>query len=196
MKIIGIGGTNGAGKDTIAIMLAERHNYLFVSATDIFVEELNKRGWPIDRTHKSRLSAEWRREYGMAVVVDKAIEFAQAHIENHAGVVVASLRHPSEADHVHDQGGLVVWADADPKVRYSRIQRNLHERAKTHAEQGKTFEEFLADEEREMHPEGDEATLNMAGVKEKADITLFNNDNDIPAFQNQAEAALASYLNG
>ena len=195
MKIIGIGGTNGAGKDTIAAMLVERHNYLFVSATDIFVKELNKRGWPIDRTHKSRLSAEWRREYGMAVVVDKAIEFAQAHIGSRSGVVIASLRHPSEADHVHAFKGVVVWADANPKVRYDRIQRSLHERVNTHAEQGKTFEEFLADEEREMHPEGDAATLNMAGVKEKADIMLLNNDDDIPAFKNKAEVALTGYIN-
>ena len=53
MKIIGIAGTNGAGKDTIADMLADKHGFLFVGATEMFLGELAKRGWPTDREHKA-----------------------------------------------------------------------------------------------------------------------------------------------
>jgi len=191
MKIIGLSGTNGSGKDTVAAMLAERHSFLNASATEMFLDELKKRGWPNDREHKSKLSAEWRREFGMGVIVDKAIEmFNATEPGTYKGVVVGSLRHPGEADRVHDLGGTLVWTDADPRLRYDRIQANLTERAGTHAEANKTFDEFLAEQEREMKPVGDEATLNIGAVKKRADIFLTNNSNDIEAFKNEAEKML------
>ena len=190
MNIIGLSGTNGSGKDTVALMLVERHGYLHASATEMFLDELHAREWPIDRGHKAKLSSEWRREYGMGVIVDKAIELFNASPGKYKGVVVGSLRHPGEADRVHELGGILVWVDADPRIRYERIQRNLHERASTHAEHDKTFEEFLAEEEREMTHSGDAATLNMSAVKERADIVLLNEGNDIEAFKDDAEKAL------
>jgi hypothetical protein len=54
----------------------------------------------------------------------------------------------------------------------------------------KTFEQFLVEQEREMHHVGDKATLNIADVKERADIFLENNGNDIEAFKDAAEKAL------
>jgi cytidylate kinase len=152
MKIIGLCGTNGSGKDTVAHMLEERHNYLFASATNMLLVGLHERGWPIDREHKAKLSAEWRRARGMAVIIDMAVEmFESAPAGQYEGIVVGSLRHPAEADRVHELGGKVVWIDADPKIRYNRVQASLAERAVTHHEHNKTFEEFLAEQEREMN---------------------------------------------
>ncbi len=190
MKIFGLGGTNGSGKDTVAQMLAERHGFLNASATEMFLGELKKRGWPVDREHKSKLSAEWRREFGMGVIVDKAVEMFKAAPGKYKGIIVGSLRHPGETDRVHELGGKQIWVDADSKVRYDRIQKSLIERAGTHDEEGKTFEEFLAEEKREMTPTGDEATLNMSAVRVRADIFLQNDGNDIEAFKDEAEKAL------
>jgi len=190
MIIFGLGGTNGSGKDTVAQMLAERHGYLNASATEMFLGELNKRGWPIDREHKAKLSAEWRREFGMGVIVDKAVEMFNASPDTYKGIIVGSLRHPGEADRVHELGGKQIWVDADAHIRYDRIQKSLDERAGTHAEQGKTFEEFLEEQKREMTPVGDAATLNMSAVKERADIFLTNDGNDIEAFKDAAEKTL------
>jgi cytidylate kinase len=190
MKIIGVGGTNGAGKDSLGLLLAEEYGYLNATATDMFVKELNKRGLPIDRAHKSKLSAEWRRDLGMAAIVDKAIALFNENPGKYKGLVVGSLRHPGEAERVHELGGTVVWVDADPRVRYDRIQKSLSERTGTHAEEGVTFEAFLADEKREMTPEGDAATLNMAGVKELSDVTVSNDTNKIEDFKAAAKKAL------
>lgn len=194
MKIVGMSGTNGSGKDTVSKMLAEKYGYLFADASAMLVSELNQRGLPIDRANKAKLSAEWRREFGMGAIVDKAVEMFNKSSKAYAGLVVGSLRHPGEVDSVHQLGGKVVWVDADPRVRYDRIQKNLHERQTTHAEEGKSFEEFLAEQQREMTPVGDSATLNMSAVKEKADIFLENNGNDVKAFRNEAEKALIKYL--
>lgn len=193
MQIIGLSGTNGSGKDTVAAMLAEKYGFLNISATEMLADELKKRGWPIDRTHKSRLSAEWRREFGMAVIVDKAVEAFRRTDGKYRGLVVGSLRHPGEAERIRELTGTTVWVDAEPAVRYARVTSNARGANKS-AEDSKTFEEFLADEAREMRPEGDDATLNMSAVKELSDLTLVNNGNDIEAFKQEAEAALQPYL--
>lgn len=190
MKLIGLSGTNGSGKDTVAVMLAERHGYLNVSATEMFLNELHDRGWPVDRKHKAQLSAQWRREQGMGVIVDKAVELFSKEPGKYKGLVVGSLRHPGEVDRIHELGGTVVWVDADPRIRYDRIQRNLHERTKTHVEHNKTFEDFLVEEQREMTPIGDTATLNMSAVKLRADTILINEGNDIELFKDEVEKTL------
>lgn len=193
MILIGLAGSNGSGKDTVAHMLVERHNFFFASATDMLTAELERRGWPTDRVHKSKLSAEWRREFGMGVIVDRAWEYFQLHKDEFDGMIVGSLRHPAEADKIHELGGTVIWTDADPKIRYDRIQANLAARGRQQ-EDDKTFADFQADEAREMHPEGDNATLNGSAVKERADITIENNGKDIEAFKDAAENALSSIL--
>lgn len=185
MIIIGLAGTNGSGKDTIAHLLREKYGFYFASATDMLAEELHRRGLPTDRLHKSQLSAEWRRQYGMAAIVDRGVEMLETG--SYKGLIVGSLRHPGEADRVHELGGVVLWVDADQKVRYARI--TSADRGRAH-EDKKTFEEFQTEEEREMAHSGDHATLNMGAVKERADIFIDNNGNDIDAFKAEAERIL------
>ena len=68
MKIIGLSGTNGSGKDTVGHMLTERHGYLFVSLTDMLRKEAKKRGEEPSREVLRTISAEWRRESGLGVL--------------------------------------------------------------------------------------------------------------------------------
>lgn len=173
MKIIGIGGTNGSGKDTIGHLLAVRHSYMFLSVTDILRGEARKRGLPVDREALRTISAEWRRQSGLGVLVEKAVELFQPVAGQYKGLAIASLRNPGEADAVHEHGGTVLWVDADPRVRYDRIQANAVARDRAE-EDNKTFEQFLAEEQAEMHATGDAATLDMSAVRTKADLTIMN----------------------
>ncbi len=193
MKLIGLAGTNGSGKDTVATLLAEKHGWLFADATTMLGAELVKRGVPTDRVNKSQLSAEWRRSLGMAAIVDKAVELFNAEPGKYKGLIVGSLRHPGEADRIHELTGTVLWVDADPRIRYDRIQTNATARGRS-LEDKKSYEDFLADEAREMRPEGDAATLNMSAVKDRADIFLENNGNDVELFKTDAENSLTSFL--
>lgn len=187
MKLIGLGGTDASGKDTVAEMLVERHGWEFISVSDILREEAKKRSMPLQRDTLRTISAEWRRDFGLGVLVDKAFkEFEKMGKKN---LVIASLRNFGEADEVHKLGGAVVWVDADPKVRYQRItSRNRG------TEDQVSFEEFIAEEKAQMDHEGDRHTLNLAGVKERADIVLENNGNDVEKFKTTAEKALAKLL--
>lgn len=188
MKVIGISGTNGSGKDTIAHMLVEKHGFYFASATDMLGNELTRRGLPHERENKRSVSAEWRREYGLGVIVDKGLEEARAG--GYEKVVIASLRNSGEVVRVHELGGIVIWVDSDPKVRYRRVTQNRRDRV----EDQKSFEEFLAEEAVEMQYSGDAATLNMAAVKASADLFIDNDSPSIDNFKTSTEFILKDLL--
>lgn len=181
MKIIGLAGTNGSGKDTVGHILAEQHGYLFISVTEILRAELQRRGQETSRENLRALSTEWRRESGhLGVLIDKAVaEFEQTK-NSYKGLAIASLRNPGEADRVHELGGQVIWVDADPRVRYDRIQANAAARGRAE-EDAKTFEQFQAEEAAEMNKpaDGDAANLNMSGVKTHCDVFIENNAGDL-----------------
>lgn len=170
-------------------MLAERHNFLFVSCTDMLREEARRRNQSVERSVLRSISAEWRRENGLGVLVDKTIEFFNSQPKAYEGLAVASLRNPGEVDRIHELSGKVIWVDAEPKIRYDRIMTNKSARGRL-PEDGRTFEQFIEDDAVEMNPTGDEATLNMSAVKQKADISILNNGNDIEAFKDEAERVL------
>src|SRR5438045_2948405 len=114
MKLLGVAGTNGSGKDTLGELLADKHGWINVSVSeDLIIPELKKRGLPLERANMAAQTAEWRRRLGMGAVIDKALEFVKASGQKPAGVIIGSLRHPGEADRVHELGGQVVWVDAD-----------------------------------------------------------------------------------
>jgi cytidylate kinase len=184
ITIIGLSGTNGAGKDAAGHTLALKHNYLFVSVTDLLREEAKRREISVDRENLRMISAEWRRQYGLGVLVDRAYDQFKQLEEEYSGLAIASLRNPAEADRVHELGGTVVWVDANPKTRYERIQANLAARGRGNEDQ-KTYEQFLLEEEMEMHipPGGDAANLDMAGVKQRSDLILLNDGTNLEQFE-------------
>ena len=190
MKIIGIGGTNGSGKDTLGELLEREYNYLFISVTrHMLRREARSRGLPIERENLRAISAEWRREGGLSVLVDKAIAEFKKVQKNYDGLAIASLRNPGEVDRIHKLGGKVVWVDADPKLRFGRVMER-----KRGTEDAKTYAQFLAEEKAEMAHSGDEATLNMSAVKAKADIFITNDSNNIEDFKKAAQKSLTDFI--
>ena len=182
--LYGISGTNGAGKDLLCQALEEKRNFYFISVSDLFRAEARKRGIAVERVNLAMISAEWRRQGGLGVMIEKPLEVYLQVAGQYDGLVISSLRNPGEADAIHKYGGKVIWVDADPEVRYQRIASVSREGRGE--EDQKTFDEFMADERREMHSTGDDATLDMAGVKAKADIFIENNGFDIEAFKKEA----------
>src|SRR4051794_38619530 len=98
ITIIGLSGTNGAGKDAAGHTLALKHNYLFVSVTDLLREEAKRREISVDRENLRMISAEWRRQYGLGVLVDRAYDQFKQLEEEYSGLAISSLRNPAEAD--------------------------------------------------------------------------------------------------
>lgn len=171
MKLYGVSGTNGSGKDSFGDILSKKYGFKFISVTELLRDEARHRGLPVEREHLRAISSEWRTERGLGVLVDKAVEMYESEggDTKYSGLVMASLRNPGEVDRVHELGGKMVWVDADPKIRYQRI----YSRQRT-TEDDKTFEQFLQEEADEMNYSGDATTLNNSLVKQNSDIVLKN----------------------
>jgi dephospho-CoA kinase len=192
MKLIGIGGTNGSGKDTLSEILADDFGWLFISSSrDLIIPELKKRGLPLEREHMSALSAEWNRQAGTGALIDKAVEQYQqkSKQKRFKGLVISSIRHPWEADRVHQLGGKIIWVDADPKIRYDRVSKRGQG-----DKDNKTFAQFLAEEEKEKTHSGDEATLNWQAVKDRADIFIKNDSHNLEDFKRSIGEALSGLI--
>lgn len=174
-KIIGISGTNGAGKDTLGELLAERLGYKFTSVSDILREELTRKGIPHEREHLRALSTEWANEHGHGILTERTIETyeQEEEREGYRGLVIGSVRRPAEAEVIQREGGVVVWVDGDRRVRYDRIQAGNRGRGHT---DDLTFEEWCEQEDVELAPiEGEPGSLNMLGVRKMANIHVDNN---------------------
>lgn len=186
MKIIGIAGTDGSGKDSLGHFLRDEHGWYFISVTDLLRAEATKRGMPLSRGTLKVISSEWRAKDGLGVLVDRAMDEYKKLDKEYAGLAIASLRNPGEADEVHKLGGQVVWTDAPLELRYQRaIARNKG------TEDQVTFEEFQAEEAEQMRHHGDDKTaLDLSAVKAKADIFITNDSNDFKEFKQTALKAL------
>ena len=179
--IIGLSGTNGSGKDSLGVGL-EKYGYFFVSVTDFLREELKNQNMVITRENMRKLSTQWRKQYGGGYLIERAVEFWRQTNPGTGGVVIASLRDPQEVQTLHKLGGLMVWIDADPQVRYQRIQDNLAVRGRAD-EDTVSFEQFLQAEKAEMRPSQDaSSSLDMTSVKKNSDIFLANDYPDVGSF--------------
>jgi len=189
-KIVGISGTNGAGKDELGKLLAERCGYYFHSVSDLLREELARQGKLHTRENMAALSKQWRNESGDdGIMFTKAIEeYLQKDQKHYKGLALVNMRHPGEVMTIHKHGGVAVWVDADQRLRYDRIQASNRGRH----EDNITFEEFQADEAREMHPPKDspEGALHMAAVKELADIHV---ENDFPSLEDYRDYLIKEF---
>ena len=188
MKLIGIAGTDGSGKDSLGHFLRDKLGWYFISVTDLLRAEAKIRGIPLSRSTLKIISAEWRQKEGLGVLIDHAVREYQSLDKTYEGLCLASLRNPGEVNRVHQLGGKVVWLDAPQKLRYQRAKaRNKG------AEDRITLKEFQKEEAEQMHST-DENALNLSAVKAKADIFITNDNNDFALFEKHATEALAEYL--
>lgn len=184
-QIVGISGTNGAGKDELGKLLAERCGYSFHSVSELLREELMRTGQAINRENQAALSKKWRNESGdNGIMFTKAISayLNEKDAKGYKGLALVSIRHPDEVKRIHDNGGIVVWVDADQRIRYDRLQMGNRGRDEDRI----SYEQFQAEEHREMHPSADApaGSLNMKAVHNASDIFIENNFSSVEAYKN------------
>lgn len=171
-EIIGLAGTNGAGKDTLGDLRLKLHHARKVSLSDILRAEADKRGLPHERAHLSAISTELSTSLGAGALSVATIQnFFETRTSLESGLSIVSIRRPDEGRAIQDAGGTLIWIDADRELRYQRIV----EANRGRVTDIKTFDEFCAEEDREMYPHSDDPfVLNMAGVRDISDIHLLN----------------------
>lgn len=175
-KIIGISGSNGSGKDTISLILSELLNYKFISVSQFLRQELLNSGQDFKRENTRKLSNELETKFGKDYLVNKAVdEFNKINqSEKYDGLIISSIRNTNEASRIKSLGGLMIWVDADPKIRYERVKHSLDRNRSSNDDI--SYQEFIKQENEEMVMTENNKNLNSAQVKIICDMVFVNND--------------------
>lgn len=163
--IIGITGTNGAGKGTVVEYLVEKKGFMHYSAREFIYEEIDRRGLERNRDSTNLVGNDLRKQYGPAYVVQSLYEKAL-----HAGgnAVIESVRTIGEAERLKAEGMVILAVDADRELRYERAVGRGTELDRI------SFEEFCEQEDREM-AQIEPWDMNIFGVMRMADAVILNN---------------------
>lgn len=164
--IIGITGTNGAGKGVVVEYLKKK-GFSHFSSSGRISEELKRRGMELSRTNMRAVGNEFREKFGNGYLVEVALQEAEA--QNLENIIIESLRSTGEAEALKKAGGRLLVIDAERKIRYARIFER---------KSGKDlidFGTFVLQEEREWYGAEGEHDMNIRSVMEMADFTIENN---------------------
>lgn len=162
--IIGVTGTNGAGKGTVVDYLKGK-GFTHYSVRECLVKEIERRGMPVDRNSMNVVGNELRAQHGAGYFAEQLLGQA---LGGDANAVIESIRTPGEAQFLQSRGA-VIWAvDADRQARYERSV--LRGTGTDHV----TFEEFCMQEDREL-ASPDSHKHNVSAVMQMADAILYNN---------------------
>ncbi len=179
--IIGVAGTIGAGKGTVADYLTEHHGFVHLSVREYLREEIERRGMLYNRDSMTVVANDIRAVHGAGYISQELLERAKGSDGN---VVIESIRLVGEATYLKENGATIWAVDADVRERYERIvKRGLSETDHI------SFEKFQADEAREM-TNADPSKQNIAAVMAMADH-VFKNAGTAADLYAQIDAALA-----
>jgi dephospho-CoA kinase len=177
--IIGVTGTNGAGKGTVVDYLVRQKGFTHYSVRECLVKEIERRGMPVDRNSMNAVGNELRAKHGAGYFAEQLLGQA---LRDGSDAVIESIRTPGEAQFLQSSGA-VIWAvDADRQARYERsvLRGTGTDRV--------TFEEFCMQEDREL-ASPDSHKHNVSAVIQMADEVFHNNGTPEELFA-QVDAAL------
>jgi dephospho-CoA kinase len=161
--VVGLTGTNGAGKTSGADYLKEL-GFRYLSLSDEIRLELAVRNEPPTRENLTRVGNELRARWGSAVLAQRVL----ARLAETGDYVIDSIRNPSEVAALKQLPGfLLLHFDAPLEVRYRRAVERGDERAPL------SFEEFAEQEDREMESP-DQTTQQLRSTFRLADETVLN----------------------
>ncbi|PIR46884.1 MAG: hypothetical protein COV07_01900 [Candidatus Vogelbacteria bacterium CG10_big_fil_rev_8_21_14_0_10_45_14] len=162
--IIGVTGTNGSGKDTVAEIL-QNAGFKRFSLSDEIREELKKRGLQENRETTSKVADELRLQD-----LGELSKRVLSKIEKGENSVVVSIRTRAEVKVFADRGDFVlIGVDASPELRYERT------RGRGRDGDQNSFEYFLEHDIKERGGSADHEQQ-IDKLLAIADYVIINND--------------------
>ncbi len=162
--IIGVTGTSGAGKDTVADYLVKK-GYTYFSCSNILRGEAKKLGLNYDRDTLIKLGNKLRAQHGADYLARKCLEkIHEAGIKN---AVVVSIRNSAEVKAFKEEGNFIlICVDAPIEIRYKRIKK------RNRSEDKVSLKKFKEQEEKELR--GSETHQQLQKVMNMADFRVIN----------------------
>ena len=162
-NLIGISGTFASGKDSLAKILVENYGFTHASTSDMVRAAAQERHGNIERPTLRKVGVELRNESGAGVLVERALKLTLP-------LVVSGIRTTGEVCLLKKAGGVMVFIDADQKIRYDRMKARQRD-----SESELIFDEFRSKEQKEVSGAKTDADQNIAAVREESDLYLENN---------------------
>ena len=177
--ILGLSGTNGAGKGEVLRYLEARSFYP-LSLSDVIRDELRERGLEETRERMIETGNAMRVAQGAGGLAQRIA----ARMTPDRNYVVDSIRHPEEVSVLRERSDhfRLLWVDASEALRMSRI------RARARSGDPKTVEALRELEGRELAGAGPEAQQLLA-VRALADFRV-DNEGDLEALHASIQAIL------
>jgi dephospho-CoA kinase len=170
MKVIGVIGKNGSGKDEVLKHLKDKYNVPFLSTGDMVREIAAREGRIPDRTTLQEISDSYFREYGQGCFVKMVAEKIREKGWPVAGI--SGVRSPHDVGLMREILGpsfvLIEVHVTDPRVRFERMRKR---RAERDTDSYQRFMEQDRGEERVFHVEeaarlADYALSNDGGLED------------------------------
>ncbi|MEM5802170.1 MAG: AAA family ATPase [Candidatus Aenigmatarchaeota archaeon] len=184
MKVIGLTGTIGAGKEVIVDYLKRKYSCWYVSLSSIIRAELEKKKKDFNRKTLQDLGNEMRKKYGKHILAKLATDFMQ---KNRQILIVDGIRNDGEADYLRKtfkDDFILIAVDAPREIRFERTLK------RGRPTDPKTFEEFLEVDERDQGKNEPEYGQQVRKCIEMADI-VFINDGTIEEFEKEIDKTLS-----
>lgn len=163
--IVGVTGTIGAGKGTVAELLQAAYGFTLFSVRAYLERELQRRGTESNRDTMTALANEIRAEHGSSFIIEQL--YAEA-VEHGGNAVIESIRTVGEIEYLRTLPHFtLIGVDADALLRYERI------RARGASTDTVSYETFLAQEKRESESD-DPGVQNLVACLSRANAIIDN----------------------
>ncbi len=171
MKVIGLTGTIASGKEVIKEIIAKKFDSYQVSLSGAIRGEMEKRKREFSRRTLQDMGNELRQKYGTHVLAKVSTEFMP---RAKPVMVVDGIRNPGEAEwlrKIYKKDFILVGVDAPQQLRFQRVQ------SRNRPLDPKTWEEFVALDERDQGKNEPPYGQNVRKCIEMADVVV-ENDGD------------------
>ena len=179
--IIGLTGTIGSGKNTVADYLVSQHKFESRFGSDLLAEELKKQNLPLTRDNFRNLANEIRAKGINLLMLDEKFKAICAGSKN---VVVGFFRTPLEIDQLKESfpKALIIAVDAPAQLRYERATSRSSEKDQV------SLAQFIEQENMEMQST-DPNKQNVSECIKKSNFKIYN-DSDKVSLYNQIDGIL------
>jgi dephospho-CoA kinase len=169
MKVVGLTGTMGSGKNSVKEIILHKFNCYHVALSDVIRGELEKKKGLMSRTLLQDMGNEMRQKYGPHILALLAIEYLPRDKDI---TIVDGIRNPAEIDYLKKKFGSnfsMIAVDASDEVRFERVKE------RNDTKDPKTIEEFKVFDARDKGINEPPYGQRVADCVARADFRVNNN---------------------